>query len=322
MVSVVSDELLQLLRSRKTEDRVRGMQRLARMAGTDMQPLLLEGLRDKNTYVATIAAKALGECADLTAVAEMIEKFRLLSQNGPKLDPGCHIRAHLAFAFGRLEYLHADDVLRIGIRIVQIEPVGGVPYDTGAHLRANCALALGQLRCNEALKDIVLLLFDDGKGLFGRGDPTMVFVEPRKAAARALGLLSTTEARVPLTLRLWYPTGESAEVLQECMQALVDLEDPDLTEVLMRFVEGDDPELAVFAGLMLARARADGAEDVLLKLVGRYSGNAMKAALLALASLRSEAADQYLRDLAGDDRKAVRDAVKELGLSSSCQSSY
>ncbi len=214
----------------------------------------------------------------------------------------------------RLEYLHADEVLRVGIRTIQIEPVGGVPYDTGAHLRANCALALGQIRCNEALRDITLLLFDDGKGLFGLGDPKMVFVEPRKAAARALGLLSTVEARIPLTLRLWYPHGESAEVLQECMQALVDLEDPDAADVLMRFVRGDDAELAVFAGLMLARARADGAEQVLWELVGRYTGNAMKAALLALASIRTEAAEKHLQELSRDDRKVVRDAIKELGL--------
>ncbi len=311
---MVSDELLQLLRSRKTEDRVRGMQRLARRANAETQSLLLEGLRDKNTYVAAIAAEALGECADLSAAAEMIEVFAHLSQNGPKLDPGCHIRAHLAYAFGRLECLHADDVLRIGIRTVQIEPVGGVPYDTGAHLRANCAQALGQLHCNAALRDIALLLFDDGKGMFGRGDPTMVFVEPRKAAARALGLLSTVEARVPLTLRLWYPYGESAEVLQECMQALVDLEDPDAEQVLMRFVDGEEAELAVYAGLMLARAHADCAADVLFSLVNRFTGNAMKAAILALASLRTEAADQHLKDLAEGGRKIVRDATIELGV--------
>ena len=139
---MISEALLQLLNSRNTPDRIRGTQRLARMEGPDVQPLLLEMLRDKNNYIAALAAEALGKCADLEAAAVMIEHFERLSANGPKLDPGCHIRAHLAFAFGRLEYLHADGILRIGIRTVQIESVGGVPFDTGGHLRANCALAM------------------------------------------------------------------------------------------------------------------------------------------------------------------------------------
>jgi HEAT repeat protein len=313
---MVSDDLLQLVHSRKTEDRIRGMQRLARRAGPDTQPLLLEGLKDKNTYVAAIAAEALGECADLSAAGVMIEHFERLSEDGPKLDPGCHIRAHLAFAFGRLEYLHADEVLRIGIRTVQMESVGGVPFDTGAHLRANCALSLAQIRAPGALRDISLLLFDDGSSIFSNTNRDAVGVEPRKAAARALGMLGTVEARVPLTIRLLFPHGESADVIQQCMQSLVDLEDPDapalLNRLLNRYVEKDNPELAVFAGLMLARAHADGAEQTLRRLVDQYSGDAMRAAILALVSLRTELADIVLKELSADDRRVVRDAIAEL----------
>jgi HEAT repeat protein len=311
---MIPDEITQLLRSRKTEDRIRGMQRLARRAGPDAQQLLLEGLKDKSAYIAAIAAEALGECADLTAGAIMIAHFERLSSDGPKLDPGCHIRAHLAFAFGRLEYLHADDVLRIGIRTVQEENVGGVPFDTAGHLRANCALALAQMQAPGALRDITLLLFDDGSSIFSRDHRDLVGIEPRKAAARALGMLGIAEARIPLTLRLYYPRTESVEVLQQCMQSLVELEDPDAPDLFNRIIALDNPDLAVFAGLMLAKAKPAGAEQILCNLIGRYSGNAMKAAILALASVRTEEAERRLKALVNDDRKAVRDAISELGL--------
>lgn len=317
---MVSEALKVLLKSRATSERISGMQRLARMAATDADtdivPLLLAGLLDKNSYVAALAAEALGECADLEAVGVMMEQFRRLSRDGLKLDPGCHIRAHLAFAFGRLESLHADDVLRIGIRTVQLEPVGGVEFDTAGHLRANCALAMAQIRAPDALRDIALLLFDDGKGMFERKDGRdVVGVEPRKAAARSLAILGTAEARVPLTLRLLHAVDEAPDVLQQCMQSLVDLEDPDAPDLLKRIIaDKTDSELTVFAGLMLARARADGAELALRGLVARYSGDAMRAAILALASLRTQEAVKHLKELAVDDRKVVRDAMKELDL--------
>jgi HEAT repeat protein len=270
-------------------------------------------LNDKNNYIAALAAEALGKCADLTAAAVMIDRFESISENGVKLDPGCHIRAHLAYAFGRTECLHADDVLRKGIRAVQIEAVGGVPFDTAGHLRANCALALAQIRAPGVLRDISILLFDDGQGMFARLDRRdVVGMEPRRAAAKALGNLGIAEARVPLTLRILHANGESPGVLQQCMRSLVELEDPDAPALLMRIAEKDDPELAVYAGLMLAQARAEGAEQALRGLIGRYSGDAMRASILALASMRTELAESYLKEMAEGGRTAVREAIKEL----------
>lgn len=290
------------------------MQRLARHADVDDQALLLAGLKDKNHYVAALAAEALGGVADLSAARVMIDTFIEMSTDGLKRDPGCHIRAALAYGFGRLEILHADEALGIGIRTVQIEPVGGVRFDTGAHLRANCALALAQIRSQNALRDITLLLFNHGGRFCGSGDALMRFVEARKAAARALARLGASEARVPLTLRLAYPEGEAIEVLQECMLALVELDDPDLKETLLPFLDGEDAELAVYAGLMLGQARVAGAEGALRSLIDRLSGSAMRAAVLALAALRTEEAADQLRQLALSDRKVVREAVQDAGI--------
>ena len=136
---------------------------------------------------AALAAEALGESADDAAALAMTERFGFLSEDGLARDPGCHIRANLAFALGRLDYRPASDVLRVGIRTTQIEAVGGVPFDTAAHLRANCALALAQIRDPDCVRDIALLLFDRSGFAPACPDPT-VKMEPRKAAARALSL--------------------------------------------------------------------------------------------------------------------------------------
>ena len=142
---------------------------------SERQALLLEALADKSPYVAALAAEALGAGADDRAALAMTEKFAALCEDGTKLDPGCHVRANLAFALGRLEYRPASDILRVGIKIVQIEAVGGVPFDTAAHLRGNCALALAQIRDPDCVRDIALLLFDRSGFAFARApiDPTV-----------------------------------------------------------------------------------------------------------------------------------------------------
>lgn len=306
------ENLAALLNSRNTVDRVRAIQRLAKMAGPETQPLLLKALKDRSNFVAATAAEALGQCADLSAAKEMIERFLYLSEDGPKRDPGCHVRAHLAFGLGRLEYLHADEALRIGIRTVQIEPVGGVLYDTGAHLRGNCALALAQLHAPDALTDITLLLFDHGTKSIGQGDTLSLRIEPRKAAAQALARLGIPEARTPLVVRLTFPEGEAPEVLQECMEALVTLQDPRAPELLLTYIHESDANLAAFAGLMLARTQFPNVVPVLKELAARLSGNPLRATLLALTTLRTEEAANALKELAQDPRKAVREAVAEI----------
>src|SRR5215472_10111573 len=105
----------ELLASRKTEDRLRGIQMLARNATAEHQALLLKALSDRSNYVAALAAETLGNVADESALKVMLERFLYLSEDGLRRDPGCHIRAHLAFAFGRLEYRWATDALRTGI---------------------------------------------------------------------------------------------------------------------------------------------------------------------------------------------------------------
>jgi HEAT repeat protein len=298
------DNLASLLSSRRTEDRIRAVQQLAGSDDPAKQTLLMKALSDRSNYVAALAAEALSECADMSVAQEIVERFLYLSEDGLKRDPGCHVRAHLAIALGRLGYSPAVHALRVGIRTVQIEPVGGVPFDTGAHLRANCALALAQMNAPDAVRDIALLLFDVT-------ETTAAATEHRKVAARALARLGDPNAIVPLALKLTFPDDESADVLQECMQAVVELEDPRALELLQPYLEHHDQDLAAFAALMIAQTRAPEAPMLIRDVIPRLSGDPLKAAVLALTVVRSEEGRAVLHDLATDRREQVRLAVVE-----------
>ena len=303
-----AEQIRKRLRSRQTQDRIQAVKSLANLEPSERQALLLEALADKSPYVAALAAEALGDQADHRAALAMTEQFGVLCEDGTSRDPGCHIRANLAFSLGRLEYSPASDMLRLGIRTVQIEAVGGVPFDTAAHLRANCALALAQIHDPECVRDIALLLFDRSGFARQAIDPT-VKMEPRKAAARALSLTGSLQARLPLTLKLVHPENEEPEVLQECMQALVELEDPYALQVLEPYLRHTDRRLAAYSALMIAQSQQPGAAMLLAGAVEQFSGDTLKAVVLALATVRDPEAYDQLHRLAQSDREAVRLAV-------------
>ena len=297
-----------LLRSQRTEDRLRAAKLLARQRGP--LDLLLRALRDRSPYVAAVAAEALVECADEEAAPAMVECFEYLSEKGAKRDPGCHIRSHLAFALGRLEYTPAADALRVGIRTVQLEPGFGGPADTADHLRANCALALAQFRAHGAIRDIALLLFGDAQQCLVPGRPVPQHSQQeRKAAAQALARCGSREALVPLATKLTYPEREDPDILQECMQAAVDLEDPRALELLEPYLHHDDEHLAAFAALMVAQTGVPEAADLIRDTLDRLSGDPLRAAVMALTVLRSDAGRAALHELAYHPQQAVRFAL-------------
>ena len=303
------DELARLLASRSTVERIQAVQYMVKRRDGAYQDLLLKALSDKSNYVASRAAEALTQVADGSALRLMRDRFLYLSEEGLKRDPGCEVRAKMAFAFGKHTFREATEALRIGIRTVQIEPVGGVPFDTGAHLRANCALALGQMKAPDAIRDISLLLFEPNDTRHNK-------VEMRKAAAHALALTCDVNALIPLTLRLAYHTAlcpecgeetelETPEVLQECMQAVVALDDERALELLKPFVSHRNRSLAAFAYLMIAQTQHPDAARTLFEAVELFYDNPLQAVLLALASIRTDEAQAYLLELTRSQRAEV-----------------
>ena len=303
-----------LLASAKTEDRLRGVRLTARHTDEDAQALLIKALKDRSNFVATHAAQALAECAGASLLPALLANFSYLSEDG-KRDPGCHIRANLAFAFGRLDVMQAADALRVGVKTVQIEYVGGVATDTAVHLRANCAQSLAQIRAPGALLDIAMLLFD--RGYVAHLPPSAALfatVEARKAAAQALARLADPAGIVPIAIKLMYPEEEALEVLQECMQAVVDLEDERALDLLRPYLQHEDQALAAYATLMMARTRDPRAVALIRPVIDRLSGDPLQAALLALSSMRTEEAQALLKELANLSRKEVQRMIRELGL--------
>jgi HEAT repeat protein len=304
-------EIRRLLRSRRTEDRIRAVGHMETLPESVRVPLLLETLEDTSKYVAAMAAERLRDVTDWRVAPLLVETFLKLSAHGLKNDPGCHIRGRLAFALGKMEFPGATDALRIGIRTRQIEAVGGVPFDTGAHLRANCALALGQMHAPDALRDITLLLFDLSGHALASDSQAHLKVEPRKAAAQALALHGDRAALIPLTLKLTYPEGEHADVLQECMTALIELEDDRAVEILSPFLDHHDRFLAAHAALCLARTQNPEVVPLLVDALPQFADNPLRAVVLALSVLRHDAAHTALLKLLQSPREAVRMAAVE-----------
>lgn len=298
-------ECLRLLQSKTTAERIGATQWIAKMADTEDQEILLTILEQRSGYEASLVAEALGRVGDDLAMRRMVTRFAWYSSDGKRRDPGCHIRSNLAYGFAKQKFLGAVSVLRVGIRTVQMEPVGGVPFDTGAHLRANCALALGQMRAPDAVRDISLLLFEGD-------DPFHNRVEMRKSAAQALAMTCDPNASIPLTIRLYSPQDETPEVLQECMQSLVALEDPRTVETLSRYVDYADRALAAFACVMIAETRHEDAAKILFEAIPKFSREPLQAVVLALASMRTDDSRTYLLRLEEAWEEQVRLALVEV----------
>lgn len=307
-------EIACLLASRRVEDRIRGVGLTERLPEAAQRELLLRALEDKTNYVAAEAAQRLGDCADEAALAVMTERFLWLAEKGPTRDVGCHIRANLALAFGKKECHQASDALRIGVRTVQMEAVGGVPFDVGAHLRANSALALAQMRARDALRDITPLLFDQGPNRVGtKFNTPLIRFDTRKAAAHALGILGNPDALAVLAVKLLFPGDEALDVLQECMHSLLALRDDRALELLTPYLLlHPDELLAANAGLLIAQTRAPEAPTLLRDSLPRFAGDALQAVLLALTTLRTPEAEAILEELSQDGSRAVQRILKQV----------
>ncbi len=299
-----------LLKSRKLEDRLRGLRKLQALPPEDRWRLAISRLSDASHFVAAEAVERLLDCDDWKLAAQLQQHFDRLTEGGAKSDPGCHIRAKLAYLFGHQEYSPAGDSLKAGLRTRQIEAVGGVPFDTAAHLRANCALALASLRTPDALRDISLLLFGSGGSLDLAN--RHLSMEPRKAAAQALGILGDPAGVVPLSLKLAYPAREEADVLQECMASLIELRDERVVEFLTPYLSHEDAGLAGYAAFMLARSGKPEAVTELMKSAAEARESRLKVLVLALVTMRTEESEAQLRLLEQSEVERIRRVVAEI----------
>lgn len=149
-----------LLRSRKTEDRLRGLRLIAEEPAYGDEELLIPLLSDSSQIVASRAARLLADRAFYAAVPKLAERYLWYHEQPLERDPGCMVRSEIVQALGTLAGRTAADVIRLAVRTVQIETVAGGLEDTATGLRANGALALANTLGPDALTDLAILLFD------------------------------------------------------------------------------------------------------------------------------------------------------------------
>jgi HEAT repeat protein len=103
-------------------------------------------------------------------------------------------------------------------------------------------------------------------------------------------------------------------VLQECMQAVVELEDDDALELLRPYLSHRDQHLAAFAALMIAQTRDPQALSLILETLDRLTGDPLQATILALTAIRTDEAQAALKQLVTSDRKDIKRILTELGI--------
>ncbi len=263
----------------------------------DSVVLLRKALGDKNSHVMATAAEIVAENELSELEADLAKAFGALLKQPAKADPGCRAKHALADALYHLESA-AEEVFLPGARHIQLEPVWGGQADTAAALRGVCGLGLVRMHHRHALIVLADLLADP--------EP-----DARIAAARALGY-SGDLAAAPL-LRFKARSGdERPEVVYECFLALLKVD----AEIALPFVAGflrqADPALAESAALALGESRQDGALEVLCAAwEDTFDADIRRILLLAIATLRSEAAIDYLLDMVREGARPHAEAALE-----------
>ncbi len=299
--------------SKRAEERIREVSRLANRLDDSSTAALVAALRDPSAYVAKLAVDALAERASYALCATLLGELEYFHRDGSKRDPGCYLRTGIVQILGKFEYLQAADAFRTGIKTVQVESIGGVSVDMGAQLRAASALGLAEIRDPNALRDITPLLFDTGSnGLVKIGGA--VNAEIRVVAARAIGRLGSPAGLDILAIKLQFPGHMfewEKEVLAECFESALTLGGCNALPLIAPYFHVSGVDLTVSAAMSIIRTGVEDGYSLVSEAIRSARGNDLRAICLTLASKRSLAAMTLLYDLAGSAREDERAAFAE-----------
>ena len=258
-------------------------------------------ISDKSNLVVAEAAEIVGERSLHDLAPDLITAFHRFLIDPVDTDKLCRAKIAITEALHKIEF-DAEDMFRVGLRHVQMEPQWGKPEDTAASLRAAAAFAL--VRLNP--RDLMILLADL------LADPEK---DARSAAAKALGA-SGMLAAIPL-LRFKARVGDAeTEVIAECLTALVTADADGSLAFVGEFLASRREEIAEGAALALAESR----RLAVLELLKAHSpktqpGSFQNVLLLAIAITRQPAGVDFLLDvLAGKDRDAAAAALAALAI--------
>lgn len=258
---------------------------------------LRQALASRHSHIATAAAEIIAEAELAELEPHLVEAFATFMSMPAKSDPGCRAKTAIANALRACE-CHTEDVFLQGIHHRQMEPVWGGQVDTAAPLRGACALGLVQMHSRHAPFELARLLADPES-------------DARIAAARALAY-SGDPASLPL-LRFKVLSGDThTTVLYECFLALLKLDVETSLAFVADYLRSADPAMAESAALALGESRQEAAFAVLREAwEDTFDRERRRTLLLALATLRSEPALDYVLDIVRNEARVHADAALE-----------
>lgn len=308
----MDSEVLSLLRSRNTEDRLRGLRLMTEDPSLADVPILMRLLHDRSQIVAARAVRLIADRSVYEAVPDLMKRYLWFHDKPLDRDPGCTVRCEIVLALGKLAGRSAIDVIRLAMRTVQIETVAGGLEDTATGLRANAAIALANVGDQDALTDLAILLFDMKPNVaVPPSEAPYAKVATRAAAARALGQLGYPAAEALLVAKLCHPGGEVPEVLVECMDSLVALESPRDVEFIAPLLKEREPYVVAGAATALAATGKPEVAELLHEAVSTAVRDARESIVLALATLRNNEALEHLISLLQHPDPTLRSAAAQ-----------
>lgn len=243
----------------------------------------------------------------------LLEAYSRLHAGAPRSDPGCWARMAIMEALSRLEAPEGEDAARLAVRTVQVEAVSGGMTDTATGLRVAGAGLLANLRVPGSLLDLAWLLHDtEPNAACSHRERPFAKLATRVAAARAIGALGDPAGAAVLAIKLAFPHDELPDVLAECMDALVALEERRTVELLTPWLEGADAYLAATAATGIAAAGGAAAVPILLGAMERVCREARVPMVFALGSIRADGAKKALQTLGEHPDPNVREAARSL----------
>jgi hypothetical protein len=262
------------------EDRLDEIANLAKAADTpDTRNKLHKHLASRISLIVAKAAAAVARFEDREFNGALIAAFHRFMTDPTKADKGCAAKTAVVKSLLAAD-CDDEEVFRIGVRHIQLEPSWGGRADTAAQLRALCGLGLVQLGSPVAMIELAALLADKE-------------ADARIGAAGALGHCGVSAA--PL-LRLKVLTGdEEPAVIAECLISLMKISPHESLEFVARFVDRSYEALYEHAALALAESRLPGIFELLHeKWTATFDREFKATLLLPIALTRTEAARDFL----------------------------
>ncbi|MGZ4788604.1 MAG: hypothetical protein ACXVZX_08780 [Terriglobales bacterium] len=256
---------------------------------------LRRALKHKSNLVVAKAASIVRERRATELIPDLVASYQRFMADPAKLDKRCAAVTEIVSALYEMDFLEPDIYLR-GIRHVQLEASYGPPVDEAAKLRAQCALALVRTLHPEAMPRVVDLLADP--------EP-----QARIGAIRALAACGGDKGA--LLLRFKAHVGDrDAEVLGECLAGMLEVDFDHSLELVRKFVDDVDDEIAEVAILTLGQQRRPEAFVVLRDKWEKTVDPVLRKTLLtAMATARLEDATEFLVQLIGDAASATARVV-------------